>query len=57
MRTSRNVFRELGIPQEKIDKKIAETFDAMFYGDEDTRIYHPVGPETSTHGPRVCLTA
>ncbi len=45
MRTSRNVFRELGIPQEKIDKKIAETFDIMFYGDEDSRIYHPVGPD------------
>lgn len=44
-RIYRNLFAELGIPQEKIDKKIEDTFNTMFYGSEDERIYHPVEPD------------
>lgn len=43
--TYRNLFAELGIPQEKIDRKIADTFKTMFYGSEEERIYHPVGED------------
>ncbi|SKA74199.1 oligosaccharide reducing-end xylanase [Clostridium sp. USBA 49] len=41
----RNVFKELGYSQKEIDKKVEDTFNEMFYGDEHTRIYHPVGED------------
>ncbi|NLC20176.1 MAG: xylanase [Clostridiales bacterium] len=41
----RNVFKELGYSQEEIDAKIEQTFQTMFYGSEDERIYHPVGDD------------
>ena len=41
----RNLFAELGIPQAEIDKKIADTFNTMFYGSVEERIYHPVGSD------------
>ena len=40
-----NLFSKLGIPQSEIDKKISDTFNTMFYGAEDERIYHPVGDD------------
>ncbi len=45
MRRTENLLSKLGIPEERIQKKISDTFDAMFYGSEDERIYHPVGED------------
>ena len=45
MKQYRNLLNELGIPQADIDKKLADTFNTMFYGSEDERIYHPVGDD------------
>lgn len=39
----RNLFHEFGYSEEKIMEKINITFQEMFYGDENTRIYHPEG--------------
>ena len=36
----RNVFAECGIPQEEIDKRVEETFQTMFHGSEEERIFH-----------------
>lgn len=41
-RQYRNAFREIGIPQEEIDKKLEQIVHTFFY-DEEERIYHPVG--------------
>ena len=38
----RNIFTELGIPKEEVNKKIEQTFEIFFYGSEEERIYHPV---------------
>ena len=38
MKEYRNLLAELGIPQDKINKKISDTFETMFYGSEDERI-------------------
>ncbi len=41
----RNVFGELGIPQQEIDAKLEQVFQTFFYGSEAERIYHPVEPD------------
>lgn len=41
----RNVFLENGYPQEEIDRKLEGSFQTMFYGPEEERIYHPVGAD------------
>ena len=41
----RNVFAECGIPQEEISRKLEETFQTLFYGSEEERIYHPCGDD------------
>lgn len=41
----RNVFKELGFTEEEINKRVEETFQTMFYGSEEERIYHPVGDD------------
>lgn len=41
----RNLFAECGIPQEEIDKRLEETFQTMFYGDEEERIFHLAGDD------------
>lgn len=41
----RNVFLECGIPEEEIEKKVSDTFRTMFYGKDEERIYHEVGPD------------
>ncbi len=41
----RNVFGELGYSQKEIDARVEETFETMFYGSDDERIYHPVGED------------
>lgn len=45
MKESRNLLKELGIPEKEIERKISETFNTMFYGNEHERIYHPVAPD------------
>jgi oligosaccharide reducing-end xylanase len=42
MSTYPNLFHELGIPQEEIDKKIKDTFETMFF-DPEERIYFEMG--------------
>ncbi len=44
-RTYRNLFAEIGISQEEIDRKLAEIVRTFFYGGEEERIYHPVGED------------
>jgi oligosaccharide reducing-end xylanase len=39
----KNVFEECGYTKSEIDKKLNETFQIIFYGKEEERIYHPVG--------------
>ena len=39
----RNVFKEFGYCEEEIVNKVEDTWNKLFYGDEDTKIYYPVG--------------
>lgn len=41
-RIYRNIFSEMGISQEEIDKRIKDTFKTMFRGGEGVAIYHDV---------------
>lgn len=41
----RNVFSELGIGADAIQKKLEDTFQTFFYGSEEERIYHPAGAD------------
>lgn len=41
----RNFFAEIKKSPEEIEQKIQAAFADFFYGDEDTRIYHPVGTD------------
>lgn len=41
----RNVFGELGYTEQEIDQKIADTWNKVFYGDDNTRIYYPAGDD------------
>ena len=41
----RNVFAEIGVSQEEIDRKLEEIIQTFFYGSEEERIYHPVGED------------
>lgn len=41
----RNVFAEIGVSQEEIDRKLEEIVQTFFYGSEEERIYHPVGED------------
>lgn len=41
----RNVFRELGHSEEDIAKRVEDTFQTMFYGSEEERIYHEAGED------------
>lgn len=43
--TYRNVLLENGYSQEETDRRVEETFQTMFYGPEEERIYHPVGED------------
>lgn len=38
----RNVFKEFGYLESQIIKKVNDTWNKLFYGDENTRIYYPV---------------
>lgn len=41
----RNVFAEIGIPKEEIEKRLKEIRDFYFYGGEEERVYYPVGDD------------
>ncbi len=41
----RNLFAECGILQEDIDRKLKWIVDTFFYGNEQERIFHPVGED------------
>lgn len=41
----RNVFREIGIPQDQIEARLQEVFHTFFYGGEDERVYYPAGDD------------
>lgn len=41
----RNVFAEIGIPEEKIEKRLEEIRDFYFYGSEEEKVYYPVGDD------------
>lgn len=41
----RNVFKELGISEANISAKLENTFNTMFYGSDDERIYHDCGDD------------
>lgn len=38
--TYRNVFAEYGYSEADIQNKVEQTFQELFFGDEDTRIYY-----------------
>ncbi|MBW4079855.1 glycosyl hydrolase family 8 [Paenibacillus sp. S150] len=37
-----NLFRELGYPEDEIRQKLDHTWNELFYGTADVRIYHPL---------------
>ena len=41
----RNVFAEIGIPKEEIEKRLEEIKQTYFYGAEDERLYFEVGDD------------
>ncbi len=44
-KTYRNVFKELGYPEEAVQAKINGAWSSMFYGDDNTRIYFESGSD------------
>lgn len=44
-RTYRNIFAEMGISQDEIDKRVKDTFNTMFRGGEGVAIYHDVSDD------------
>lgn len=44
-RAYRNMFAEIGISQEAIDRKLEAIIHTFFYGSEEERIYHPAGED------------
>jgi oligosaccharide reducing-end xylanase len=41
----RSVFKEYGYPDEEVEKRVKDTWQKLFYGDEDTRIYYTAGDD------------
>ena len=41
----RNVFKEYGYPEEEIQKRVEDTFNTIFYGNDDERFYHEAGDD------------
>lgn len=41
----RNVFKEIGYSEEEINKKIKESFNTVFYGSDDEKIFHKEGED------------
>lgn len=42
----RNVLAEYGVPEGEIEARLADTWNRLFDGDEETRIYYPADSET-----------
>ena len=36
----RNVFAEYGYPEAEIQRRVEQTFETIFYGNEEERFYH-----------------
>ncbi|WP_339315077.1 glycosyl hydrolase family 8 [Paenibacillus sp. FSL R10-2734] len=43
----RNIFKELGLSEDEINAKIDETWNDLFYGDPNVRIYYPQDEDKS----------
>lgn len=41
----RNIFAELGYSEEEIHTRVEDTFQTMFYGSDEERIYHQAGED------------
>lgn len=41
----RNLFREYGYSEDEINKKVESTWQKLFYGTDDERLYYPVGDD------------
>lgn len=41
----RNIFKEYGYPEEEIQKRVEDTFNTIFYGNDDERFYHEAGDD------------
>ena len=41
----RNLFREYGYSEDEINKKVESTWEKLFYGTKDERLYYPVGDD------------
>lgn len=41
----RNLFKEAGIPEEEVTKRVRECFDTIYNGPEGVRFYENVGPD------------
>ncbi|SEU20598.1 glycosyl hydrolase family 8 [Paenibacillus sp. NFR01] len=44
-REYRNLFSEIGIPEDAIQSRIGQVWQELFYGAPDVRIYHPLGED------------
>ena len=40
-----NVFEEYGYSDEEIEKRLNDIYNTIFYGNESSRLYHPVGDD------------
>ncbi|WP_088102739.1 glycosyl hydrolase family 8 [Halalkalibacter urbisdiaboli] len=43
--TYRNFFKEYGYSQHEITRRVEDTWEQIFFGDDDTKIYYPVGDD------------
>ena len=41
----RNVFAEYGYPEAEIQRRVEQTFETIFYGNEEERFYHEAGAD------------
>ena len=41
----RNLFREYGYSEDEINKKVESTWEKLFHGTDDERLYYPVGDD------------
>ena len=46
----RNLFAECGKTEKEISQRLEEIWNVFFYGSEEERIYHPVGPPAEKPG-------
>ena len=41
----RNIFKEIGFSEDAVEKRLQEIVDVIFYGDDEERLYFPVGED------------